>query len=187
MISYLEGKVLYISTNYIIVNVAGVGYKVFAVPELLTKPIGEDIQVFTYHKSSDDGQALFGLPNIETLHFFELLMTVSGIGPKSALGIVSTSDLQILKQAIANQDTAFFSQMGGIGKKTAERIIVELKDKIDLLPSGGTSASTNSDVFDALVGLGYSTHEVRQIIAEVDTSAPTELQLKQALKLLSKA
>ena len=186
MISYLDGVIIYTSTSYVIVNVVGVGYKVFAVPELLTRPIGETVKIFTYHKSSDDGQALFGFPNMATLQFFELLMTVSGIGPKSALGIVSTSDMRVLKQAIANQDTAFFSQMGGIGKKTAERIIVELKDKIDLLPSGGTNTPTNSDVFNALVGLGYSIHEVRRIITEVDTTAPTESQLKQALKLLSK-
>lgn len=186
MISYLDGVIVYTSASYIIVNVSGVGYKVFAVPELLAIATGKTVQMFTYHKSSEDGQALFGFPTIETLQFFELLMTVSGIGPKSALGIISTGDMQVLKQAIANQDTAFFGQMGGIGKKTAERIIVELKDKIDLLPSDNANAPTNSDVFDALIGLGYSTHEVRRIIAEVDTAAPTELQLKQALRLLSK-
>lgn len=92
----------------------------------------------------------------------------------------------MLKEAIAKQDVTFFSQMGGIGKKTAERIIVELKDKIGQLPGVEGAPTGSSDVFDALIGLGYGTSEVRHVVSEVDRSASTEQQLKQALKLLSK-
>ncbi len=187
MISYLEGTIIHSSTAYIIVNVGGIGYKVFAVPEILTKPVGDNIKLFIYHKSSDDGQSLFGLPTSNALNFFELLITVSGVGPKIALSILSSGDTNTLQEAIAKQDTAFFSQLGGIGKKTAERIIVELKDKMVQLPTiDGANNASSSDVFDALVGLGYATHEVRKIITEIDRQASTENQLKQALKLISK-
>jgi Holliday junction DNA helicase RuvA len=186
MIAYLEGKVLYTNSSYLILNVSGVGYKVFAVPSLLNQPIGQPLSLYIYHKSSDDGQSLFGLPTAASLSFFELLITVSGVGPKIALGILSSADTTVLQDAIARQDSAFFSQMGGIGKKTAERIIVELKDKV-LSTSGDTpGGNTSSDIFEALVGLGYNTNETRRVLAEIDRNLPAEQQLKQALQLLSK-
>ncbi|MBL8031312.1 MAG: Holliday junction branch migration protein RuvA [Candidatus Doudnabacteria bacterium] len=186
MIGYLEGHVVYKTLSYTIVNVGGVGYKVFVVPQLLETPQGQAIKMFVYHKSSDDGQSLFGFPDVVSLHFFELLLTVSGVGPKIALSILSSGDMNTLKEAIAQQDSAFFSQMGGIGKKTAERIIVDLKDKIGILTSDAASTNGSSDVFDALTGLGYSTNEARRVLTDIDRSAPMEAQLKQALKLLSK-
>ena len=155
MIGYLEGKLIHARNNYIIVNVGGVGYRVFAVPELLARPIGSTIALYIYHKSTDDGQALFGLPTPESLDFFEKLLTVSGVGPKIALTILSTGDIQSQMEAIASGDAAFFSQMAGVGKKTAERIIIELKDKVgqfNPISSGGSS----SDVFNALTGPGVS-------------------------------
>lgn len=188
MIGYLEGTVVHASPTYIIVSVGGVGYKVFAVPSLLGTPVGQPIKLFTYHKSSDDGQALFGLPSANSLDFFELLLTVSGVGPKIALSILSTADIQVLQTAIAGQDTAFFSQMSGVGKKTAERIIVELKDKIGVLPGiDGPTTTGSSDVFNALVGLGYAAYEIRNAMGKIDASLSTEEQLKGALKLLSKS
>lgn len=186
MIAYLEGTVVYNSPSYTIVNVNGVGYKVFAVPKLLETPQGQAIKLFIYHKSSDDGQSLFGFSDTSSLHFFELLLTVSGVGPKIALSILSSGDMSTLKDAIARADSAFFSQMGGIGKKTAARIIVDLKDKVGTLVGDGSGANGSSDVFDALVGLGYSTNEARKVLTEIDRSIPMEGQLKQALKLLSK-
>jgi Holliday junction DNA helicase RuvA len=187
MIGYLEGTVVHTSPTYIIVSVGGVGYKVFAVPSLLGTPVGQPIKLFTYHKSSDDGQALFGLPTASSLDFFELLLTVSGVGPKIALSILSAGDIEVLQRAIAGQDTAFFSQMSGVGKKTAERIIVELKDKMGTLPGGlGVSGGNGgSEIFNALSGLGYGPYEIRNIMGELNASLSTEEQLKQALKLLS--
>lgn len=187
MISYLKGTVVHTSLTYIVVNVGGVGYKVFVVPELLGKAVGQSVELFTYHKSSDDGQALYGFPAAAALDFFELLIAVSGVGPKIALAILSSAEIVVLREAIARQDIAFFSQMAGIGKKTAERIILELKDKIGRLPGGdGVLANNSSDVFGALTGLGYAAHEARRALAEIDRSLSTEEQLKQALKLLSK-
>lgn len=185
MIAYLEGSVIYNGNNYLIVKVAGIGYKVFATPDLLSIAVGEPITLFTYHKSTDEGQSLFGFSSANALEFFELLLTVSGVGPKIALTILSAGPMHGLKQAIAGEDASFFGQMGGVGKKTAERIIVDLKDKIGVLDgSGGTAGA--SDVFEALAGLGYAPHEIRKVLVDVDRSLPTSEQLKQALKLLSK-
>lgn len=185
MIAFLEGIIAHISSNSLIVNVGGVGYKVFVTPSTLAAPLGSPIKLYTFHKSSDDGQALFGFPEPQTLDFFELLLTVSGVGPKIALTILSYGNPDTLKEAIARQDTSLFSQIGGVGKKTAERIIVELKDKVGSLP-GQSPAGDSNDILSALAGLGYSAHEVRQVVQQIDLAAPVEEQIRQALKLLSK-
>jgi Holliday junction DNA helicase RuvA len=183
MISYLKGKILEKSLTYVIVENNGLGYKVFVTPDTLTKAVGEEAALYTYMKVADDGQSLFGLPDFLTLQFFELLITVSGVGPKMALSILSAGQVESIKQAIANQDSAIFTRISGIGSKTAERIIVDLKNKVGAAV-GGTGAS--SEIFDALLGLGYNQKEVRDVISKVDASKPQEIQLKQALQLLSK-
>ncbi len=185
MIAFLEGTIAHISPNSIIINVGGVGYKVFVTPKTLGLPLGSAIILYTYHKSSDDGQALYGFPEPATLDFFELLLTVSGVGPKIALAILSAGDPETLRAAIAGQDTGLFSHIGGVGKKTAERIIVELKDKVGIA-STLVSGSASNDLFTALIGLGYTAAEARQTVSLIDLTVPVEQQLKQALKLLSR-
>ena len=133
-------------------------------------------------KVSDDGQSLFGLPDFSSLQFFELLITVSGVGPKVALAILSAARVDAVKQAIFNQDAAVFTRISGIGLKTAEKIIVELKNKV----LGDKSQGASSDVFDALLALGYGQREVREIVGKLDGKLPQQEQLKQALKLLGK-
>jgi len=146
--------------------------------------LGETVRLYTYLKAGDDGQTLFGMPDFPTLQFFELLITVTGVGPKVALTIVSAAKIETLQQAIANQDAEIFTRMSGVGKKTAERIILELKNKIagGLL---GEAAISGSDLFDALTSLGYNPREVREVMPKLDTSADMQAQLKQALKLLA--
>lgn len=184
MIAYLQGKILEKSLTYLIVENQGVGYKVFVVPEFLQLAIGDEVKLFTYHKVSEDGQALFGLPNFETLQFFEMLITVSGVGPKAALAILSAARPDAVKQAIANQDPGLFTRISGVGTKTAEKIIVELKNKVGALGAG--LGKSSGEVFDALLALGYNSREVRGIIGKVDATASQGEQIKQALKLLSK-
>src|SRR6185436_8912198 len=111
MIAYLQGKVLQKTLNFIIVENQGLGYKVFVTPELLNSSVGDSIAIYTYHRSSDDGQTLFGLPDFPTLQFFEMLITVTGVGPKVALTIVSAAKIEVLQQAIVNQDTEIFTRM----------------------------------------------------------------------------
>lgn len=182
MIAYLKGKILDKTTTFLILENQGVGYKVFVTPEILENPTNSEISLYTYLKTTDDGQTLYGLADLATLQFFELLLTVSGVGPKVALGILSAAKVSTIEQAIGNNDPEIFTRMSGVGKKTAERIILELKNKVGLLTGG---SSTGTDLYDALIGLGYSNKEVRDAVQKVDSSLTTEAQLKQALKLLS--
>ena len=183
MIAYLKGKILEKGLTYIIVENGGMGYKVFVTPDALTKSVGDDIALYTYHKVTDDGQALFGLPTFSDLQFFELLITVSGVGPKMALAILSAGQVESIKKAIANQDAGIFTRISGIGSKTAERIIVDLKNKVG---AGGSGSGASSEIFDALLALGYNQKEVRDVINKVDHTKTQELQLKQALQMMSK-
>ena len=144
MISYLKGIVLEKGLTYIILENGGLGYKVFVTPETLEFKTGEPVALFTHMKVADDGQSLFGLPDFATLQFFELLITVSGVGPKVALAILSAARVEAVRQAIANQDAAVFTRISGVGNKTAERIIVDLKNKVGIFESssaGGAPAA----------------------------------------------
>ncbi len=184
MLAYLQGKILQKTTNFLILENQGVGYKVLVPPEILERNLGDSVALYVHHKSADDGQTLFGMPDFPTLQFFEMLITVTGVGPKVALTIVSAAKIEALQQAIVNQDTEIFTRMSGVGKKTAERIILELKNKIAGGVLGEASVS-GSDLFDALITLGYNPREVREVLPKVDAAADTQAQLKQALKLLA--
>ncbi|HAG27407.1 TPA: Holliday junction branch migration protein RuvA [Patescibacteria group bacterium] len=186
MIAYLKGKILQKTTQYLILEQNGLGYKVLVTPETLEQPLGSEIALYIYHKSGDDGQTLFGMPDFDGLQFFELLISVTGVGPKMALTIISSSKIDILQQAIINQDSDVFTRMSGVGKKTAERIILELKNKMTggiLMSAGGSS----SDLFDALISLGYNPREVRDVVTKVDDTLDTSTQIKEALKLITKS
>jgi Holliday junction DNA helicase RuvA len=182
MISYLKGTILEKGLTYIILENGGIGYKVFVTPDALQMKIGDGAAFFIYYKVSDDGQSLFGLPDFETLQFFELLITVSGVGPKVALAILSSAPVDAVRQAIFNQDAGMFTRISGIGLKTAEKIIVELKNKV----AGGKSPAASSEVFDALLALGYNQREVREAVNKIDSAKPQGEQLKQALQMLGK-
>jgi Holliday junction DNA helicase RuvA len=186
MIAYLSGKILQKTSQYLILEQNGLGYKVFVTPEVLEQPIDSEIALYIHHKSGDDGQILFGMPDFNTLQFFESLISVTGVGPKMALTIISSSKIDILQQAIINQDSDVFTRMSGVGKKTAERIILELKSKM----TGGVLMSTNgssSDLFDALISLGYNPREVRDVVSKIDSTLDTSTQIKEALKLITKS
>ncbi len=184
MIAYLKGTILEKGLTYLIIENGGIGYQVFVIPEFLQKSIGDEVSLFTYHKVSDDGQSLFGLPNFQALQFFELLITVSGVGPKVALAILSSATVESVKQAIGSQDAGLFTRISGIGNKTAERIIVDLKNKVGSL---GSSSGSGSEVFDALLALGYNQREVRDVLNKIDQASAAQDQIRQALKLLGRA
>lgn len=184
MIAYLKGKILEKGLTYIILENQGIGYKVFATPETLSKNVGDELVLYTYHKSSEDGQSLFGLSDFNSLQFFEMLITVSGVGPKVALAILASAQVEAVKDAIARQDAGIFTRISGVGTKTAEKIIVELKNKVGTITGG---AGSSSEVFDALLALGYHQKEVREAVQKVDASLTQEEQLKRALKILGKS
>ncbi len=186
MIAFLQGKILQKTIQYIVLENAGIGYKIFTTPEILEAPLNSEVSLYIYHKSGDDGQTLFGMPDFAGLQFFEMLVSVTGVGPKMALTIVSSTKIELLQQAILNGDLEIFTRMSGVGKKTAERIILELKNKVD---AGGIlegNSAVGSEVYDALTGLGYNPREIRETLPQLDSSADTAAQLKQALKILSR-
>ncbi len=185
MIAYLKGAILEKGSNFIIVENGSIGYKVFVTPEILECKLGDAVSLYTYLKVSDDGQSLFGLPDFASLQFFEMLITVSGVGPKVALSILSAAPIDAVKQAIANQDSAIFTRISGIGSKTAERIIVDLKNKVGTLETA-PGLGSSSEVFDGLLALGYHQREVREVVNKLDHALPTQEQIRQALKLLGK-
>lgn len=188
MIAYLKGQIIQKTQQYIVLLGANdIGYKIFVTPEVLSMPLGNTVDLYIYHKSGDDGQVLFGMPTFDNLQFFEMLISVTGVGPKMALTIVSAAKIELLQQAIMNGDTEIFTRMSGVGKKTAERIILELRSKIT---SGGLlegSEFAGSDVYDALTSLGYNPREIRDTLPQLDATTDTATQLKQALKILSKS
>src|SRR3989344_3500848 len=131
MISFIDGTIKAIRKNYIVVMTDYVGYKVFVTSQVLLKvEQTQKISLFTHTYVREDQLALYGFSSLNELEFFEMLIGVSGIGPKMALSIMSVGDLEVIKNGILNQDTAVFTQISGVGRKTAERLIVELKEKI---------------------------------------------------------
>ncbi len=186
MISYLQGAILVKTATYIIIENQGIGYKVFVTPEILELNVGDQVAVYTHHKVAEDDQALFGVPDFVSLQFMEQLLTVSGVGPKVALAILSSAKTEAIKQAIVSQDAGIFTRISGVGLKTAEKIIVELKNKIGLLETVSEIGSSANEVFDALLALGYKTREVRELVGKLDQTLSTQDQIKQALRLMNR-
>ena len=191
MISYLKGAILNKSSKSITLLVNDIGYKIFVTQNLLEKLKPEtEIELHTFLRHKDDSMDIYGFKTREELEFFELLLTVSGVGPKSALGILEVASLPQIKKAILRDDASILYKVSGVGKKTAERIVVELKNKLDSLPITDKKiplADSDTEVFDALVNLGYQERHVRQALKHLpEDITNTEDKIKRALKYLGK-
>jgi len=190
MISYLKGKIQYVGANYIEINVNNIGYKVFVIASILNKAkVGQEIEIFCYQNVREDAIELFGFGNREEQVMFEKLITVSGIGPKTALNALSVAKVDEIESAIISDDASVLTKISGIGKKTAERIVLELKNKYKGLAEvgGRIIQSEDADVIDALVGLGYSSEQARDVLRQIDKNIKgTEKKVKACLQLLSK-
>jgi len=189
MIGTLNGTVRHKDLSKLVVDVSGVGYKVLVTTETaLDIATGSPIFLWTHLVVRETSLELFGFLDKETLDAFELLITISGIGPKSALGILNVASPSTLRQAVASGDTTYLTRVSGIGKKNAEKIVLELKDKMKITKED-TSVDTRSegDALEALVSLGYSERDARESLKKV----PKEIEgagerVKAALKLLAK-
>lgn len=194
MIGYINGTIQAISGKYAIVDVNGVGYRVTMPAKSLNSiaKIGEAVKLFTHYQTNprDGSVELYGFTTPEELNFFELLTTVSGIGPKSAQAILASADLQTLQIGIVRGDGDYLRKVTGLGEKTAHRLALELKTKImsaDLGVKAGSDAGTDGETIDALVTLGYSQYQARDVLKQIDNTAKTsEEKIKEALKLLGK-
>jgi Holliday junction DNA helicase RuvA len=188
MIGSIKGKISHKGATFLIVDAGSVGYKIFVTPLLLTAAkLNEEINLVIHTYVREDQITLYGFPTLPELEFFELLLTVSGVGPKSALGIMSLARVDMIKSAIVSEDPSVFTKVSGIGRKTAERVIVELKEKLKDQASAAPMAREQSDAMDALIGLGYSQQEARDALKNVPKEvADLQTKIKLALKALQK-
>jgi holliday junction DNA helicase RuvA len=180
MISRLRGTVVARTPAGLVLEVGGVGYLVAATPRVSAR-VGDEAIVETHLHVREDALQLYGFASRDERELFELLLGVSGIGPKVALAIVSGSPPAELRRAIARDDLARFEAIPGIGRKTAQRVVMELKDKL-AGPAGAGSASGELLARDALVELGWSVIDADRALADVDASLPVEERVRAALK-----
>jgi Holliday junction DNA helicase RuvA len=191
MISTLSGVVSEKLADTIVLDVNGVGYGLFVTVEDLGKLAQENpAKLYIYEHVREQSFDLFGFTSRDTKALFEQLLDVNGIGPKMALNMLSIGTAQEVKQAIATGDVKFIQQANGVGKRVAERVVVELKDKVGLigvdLESTGMLQATDTlmkdEAVEALVALGFTPSDAASALQKVDTELPTEERIKQALK-----
>ncbi|MFH0941678.1 MAG: Holliday junction branch migration protein RuvA [Chloroflexota bacterium] len=187
MIASLTGILEALGADWVIINAGGVGFRVHLPTSSLSRlgSPGDRVKLFTHLHVREDNISLYGSTSAEELGLFETLIGVSGIGPKLALAMLSTMDSEKLAAAIATGNILVLTRVPGIGKKTAERLILELKDKVSagMLASAPELAPENSEVLAALVSLGYSTTEAAQAVASQprDPGLSLEEKIRRAL------
>jgi Holliday junction DNA helicase RuvA len=199
MIGFLRGKVAALKADYCLLDVNGVGYRVFVAGSTRNKlRLKDEAQLFTYMNVYQDGITLYGFASEEEYDIFQLLIGVSGIGPKVALGILSAITVESLCKAIQNKQATVLTKLPGIGKKSAERLILELKDKVAFAAAddveeiltldleGPTGDDMMSEAQAALVALGYSQAEIAPVLKKATKCKTTEEVIKLALKQLNK-
>lgn len=189
MIYLLTGTISHKDNRFLVIDVSGVGYKVFSTTATIASlKLSEKITVWTHQAVREDALDLYGFKTKEELDFFELLITISGIGPKTALGVLNVASPSAIREAVFSGDTSYLTKVSGVGKKLSQKIVNELKDKFDAGEFEGATAmhSKDADILEALKSLGYGEREAREAIKKIskDTEKPSD-RIKEALKILS--
>jgi len=190
MIATLSGNISEKLGEIIVVDVRGVGYGVLTPVEDYGKLLpGDPVKLYVYEHIREQAHDLYGFTQIDTKRLFEQLLDVSGVGPKMALSILSIGSVEDVRQAIASGDTKYIQVAPGVGKRVAERLVIELKDKVGLISSAntesllvGVAVAQTDEAVQALVALGYSLSDAIVALTGVDTKLSTEERIKQALK-----
>ena len=192
MIGHLRGVVSEkFGMNGVIVDVQGVGYEITVpTPDYETALLNEERKFYTYHAVRENAEELYGFSSLAAKRIFELLISVQGVGPKAAIAILSLAEAEEVRNAIANGDTAFISKAAGVGKKSAERVVLNLSDKVGTPSRYGASevkygkavSSEPDEALDALIALGFPLKEAAAALESVDASLPVEERIKLALK-----
>lgn len=190
MIAHVSGIVAEKFNSSIIVDVHGVGYEVaVAVGDYEQALLNEPVKFYTYHHIREQSQELFGFTSLAAKKLFELLITVQGVGPKAALAILSLGDSELVRNAIANGDAAFITKAAGVGKRIAERVVVDLTDKVglairtDVTTTGMSQQLAHTDeALEALMALGYSLNDATRALEGVPMDLSTADRVTQALK-----
>ena len=185
MIGSIRGKIILKTEKFLIVETGGVGYKINISPDTLAKiqKINGEVFFFINTHVREDTLDLYGFLDREELEFFEMLINVSGIGPKGALAILGIASIETLKKAIGTGDISYLTKISGIGKKTAEKIVIELRDKMGE-EKEGSSLQGELDALEALKSLGYSQNEAREALKKVTRETNTNIKIREALKIL---
>ena len=188
MIAHIYGKIAEKFAGSVIVDVSGVGYEVI-VPagEFERAVLNEQIKFYTYHNITDRSQELFGFSSLAAKKLFELLITVQGVGPRAGIAIMSLGETEEVRNAIACEDAKFIQKAAGVGKKSAERVILDLKDKVGMAISKPDGVSDNislasDEALEALIALGFNLNDATKALEQIPRDLPTEERITLALK-----
>lgn len=190
MIAFIDGEVELKGERFMIIRSNGIGYRIFANPETIRRipENGEKIKIWTHLYRREDAEELYGFLHFAELEFFETLIQISGIGPKSGLGIMSVAPLDTLKRAIASGDTSYLTKVSGIGRRTAEKVVFELREKLagkGVAHLEAPELKEESDALTALITLGYTPSEARDALSTVPREVKgAGARVKEALKRL---
>ena len=190
MIAHVSGVVAEKFNQSVIVDVNGVGYEVqVASGDFEVASIDEKVKFYTYHHVREQSQDLFGFASLLAKKLFEMLITVQGVGPKAALAILSLGDTESVRNAIASSDSVFITRANGVGKKTAERVVVDLSDKVGIptvLQAGqspqGLGVVINDEALEALMALGYNLADATKALEGIDASLSVSERVRLALR-----
>lgn len=182
MIAWISGTLLEQKDKELIVDVNGIGYSIFIPP--YARSVGETITLYTHQVIKDDAHELYGFQTQEEKELFKVLIGVSGVGPRTALQMLTLYSLPDLVRIIKTGDAKAVALVPGLGKKTSEKVVIDLKDKLD----GFTTAEhqTSTDLVEALLSLGYKDAQIRPVISLIDATLPIEKQITEALKKIQK-
>ena len=185
MIGSIKGKITFKSEKFLIVETVGVGYKINVSLDTLSRisKTNEEVFLWTHLQVREDAMDLYGFLERKELEFFEMLISVSGIGPKGALVILGVATIETLQKAIGTGDISYLTKISGIGKKTAEKIVIELRDKMKEQKFDG-SLEREMDALEALKSLGYSQNQAREALKNVSPEADINTKIREALKIL---
>lgn len=188
MIHKITGKLIEKDLGYAVVETGGIGYKIFVTTETLNK-IGnnpaKDVSLWIKMSIKEDAWDLYGFMDKEEMGLFELLISISGIGPKTGIAVLNASSIENLKTAIASGDTSYLTKISGIGRKIAEKIIFELREKVGGNKEAEKAMQGDSDVLEALESLGYNEREAREAVKKLPKDiSGTSKRVKEALKIL---
>ncbi len=188
MIAHISGKIVEKFAGSVIVDVAGVGYEI-VVPanEFERAVLGDDIKFYTYHNITDRSQELFGFSSLAAKKLFELLITVQGVGPRAGIAIMSLGETEEVRNAIACEDAKFIQKASGVGKKSAERVILDLKDKVGMAISKSQNTEdpqyfSSDEALEALIALGFNLNDATKALEQIPRDLPTEERITLALK-----
>ena len=190
MIAHVFGKVAEKFNGSLVIDVHGVGYEIsVATNDFDAVVLDQEVKFYTYHHVREQAEELFGFSSLAAKKLFEMLITVQGVGPKAALAILRLGDAEQVRNAIANADSGFVQKATGVGKKTAERVVVDLSDKVGLPTHYSqtetplqTELNTSDEALEALMALGYTLADATKALENVDANLPTAQRVTEALK-----